>query len=119
MLPYVARSSNRLPRAEKGNDVPLDWEALKQRYANGASIEPIPGASTLAVTGVDDEAVHVKHRLWSDSLSRANLEKAVSLLDEGKMTKSSGDFIDQYRTFIADERPTTAATVLKDLGYLE
>jgi hypothetical protein len=35
------------------------------------------------------------------------------------MTRRSGDFVDQYRTFVADERPTTAATVLKDLGFLE
>jgi hypothetical protein len=99
--------------------VPLDWEVVKQRYANGAQIEPIPGASTLEVTGADDEKVYVKHRLWKDSLSRRNLEKAVGLLDEGRMTRKSGDFIDQYRTYVEDERPTTAATVLKDLGYLE
>lgn len=99
--------------------MPLDWSAVKERYADGADVEPIPGASTLSVTGADDEYVYVKHRLWSDTLSRSNLEKAIQLLEEGKMTKKSGDFIDQYRTFVADERPTTAATVLKDLGFLE
>jgi hypothetical protein len=99
--------------------MPLDWANVKTRYKDGASIEPIPGAATLTVTGVDDDKIYVKHRLWSAALSREYLEKAVALLDEGKMTRKSGDFIDQYRTFIADERPTTAATVLKDLGYLE
>ncbi len=97
----------------------MDWEAVKDRYKGGASIEPIPGAATLAVTGADDEHVYVKHRLWTAALSRKNLEKAVDLLEQGKMTRKSGDFIDQYRTFVADERPTTAATVLKDLGYLD
>ncbi len=97
----------------------LDWADVMSRYSAGAKISPIPGASTLAVTGADEEKVYVKHRLWQDSLSRANLEKAVLLLEQGKMTRKSGDFVDQYRTFIADERPTTAATVLKDLGYLE
>jgi hypothetical protein len=99
--------------------VPLQWSDVVERYRNGADVEPIPGASTLAVTGADDEKVYVKHRLWSDSLSRSNLEKAVMLLEQGKMTKRAGDFIDQYRTFVQDERPTTAATILKDLGYLE
>jgi hypothetical protein len=97
----------------------LNWDAVIDRYKDGAEVAPIPGASTLAVTGADQAKVYVKHRLWKDSLSRANLEKAVTLLEQGKMTKKSGDFVDQYRTFIADERPTTAATVLKDLGYLD
>ena len=43
----------------------------------------------------------------------------MALLDEGKMTRNYGDVIDHYRTYIADERPTTAATILKDLGYLD
>jgi hypothetical protein len=99
--------------------VPLDWDEVVKKYKDGADVEAIPGASTLEVTGADDSKVYVKHRLWKDALSRENLEKAVMLLEEGKMTNKSGDFIDQYRTMIADERPTTAATVLKDLGYLE
>jgi hypothetical protein len=97
----------------------LDWDLVVKRYKDGAQVAPIPGASTLSVTGADDQKVYVKHRLWKDSLSRANLEKAVRLLEEGKMTRKAGDFVDQYRTFVADERPTTAATILKDLGYLE
>lgn len=96
----------------------LDWAAVVKRYAGGAEITPIPGASTLSVTGADDEFIYVKHRLWKDRLTRKNLEKAAALLAEGKMTRKSGDFVDQYRTFIADERPTTAATIMKDLGYL-
>lgn len=99
--------------------MPLDWDAVMKRYEGGAEVEPIPGAATIRVTGADEGHVHVKHRLWQDSLSRENLEKAVGLLEEGKMVRRSGDFVDQYRTKIADERPTTAATVLKDLGYLE
>jgi hypothetical protein len=97
----------------------LDWSDVVTRYENGADVSPIPGASTLSVTGADSEKIYVKHRLWKDALSRENLEKAVRLLSEGKMTRRSGDFVDQYRTFVADERPTTAATVLKDLGFLE
>jgi hypothetical protein len=96
----------------------LDWSEVVKRYAGGAEITPIPGASTLSVTGADDEFIYVKHRLWKDKLSRKNIEKAVALLGAGRMARQSGDFVDQYRTFVADERPTTAATVLKDLGFL-
>ncbi|GAC1441135.1 MAG: hypothetical protein NVS2B8_00290 [Vulcanimicrobiaceae bacterium] len=96
----------------------LDWSEVVKRYANGAELASIPGASTLAVTGADDEYIYVKHRLWKDRLSRKNIEKAVALLAAGKMARVSGDFVDQYRTFVADERPTTAATVMKDLGFL-
>lgn len=97
----------------------LDWNAVVARYGNGAELASIPGASTLSVTGADDEFIYVKHRLWKDRLSRKNLEKAAALLAEGKMARISGDFVDQYRTFVADERPTTAATIMKDLGYLK
>jgi hypothetical protein len=99
--------------------VPLNWADVVRRYKNGADLTSLPGASTLSVSGADDEKIYVKHRLWEASLSRKNLEKAVDLLEAGKMTRKAADFIDQYRTFIEDERPTTAATVLKDLGYLE
>lgn len=97
----------------------LDWDFVRSRYADGAELPSLPGAATLSVTGADDDYVYVKHRLWQDRLSRKYLERAVQLLEEGKMVRASGDFIDQYRTFVADERPTTAATVLKDLGYVD
>ena len=99
--------------------MPLDWSQVVEKYQSGASLESLPGASTLSVTGADDEKVYVKHRLWEASLKRSNLERAVDLLEQGKMTPVAADFIDQYRTYVEDERPTTAATVLKDLGYLK
>jgi hypothetical protein len=99
--------------------MPLDWETVRDRYVDGAELPSLPGAAMLSVTGADDEYVYVKHRLWKDRLSRVHLEKAVELVEAGRMVRESGVFIDQYRTFIADERPTTAATVLKDLGYVD
>jgi hypothetical protein len=98
--------------------MPLDWTDVVTRYENGAELPSMPGASTLKVTGADDNYIYVSHRLWKDKLTRANLEKAVRLLEEGRMTRNYGDVVDHYRTYIADERPTTAATVLKDLGFV-
>jgi hypothetical protein len=99
--------------------MPLDWADVVKRYENGAELPSMPGASTLKVTGADDNYIYVSHRLWKDKLTRANLEKAVRLLEEGRMTRNYGDVVDHYRTYIADERPTTAATVLKDLGFVK
>jgi len=96
-----------------------DWNSVVERYASGAELPSMPGARTLRVTGADDRYIYVSHRLWTDKLTRANLEKAMALLDGGEMTRNYGDAVDYYRTYIADERPTTAATVLKDLGYLD
>lgn len=94
------------------------WADIVARYQNGAELPSMPGARTLKVTGADDEYIYVAHRLWQDKITRAYLEKAMTLLDEGKMTRNYGDVVDYYRTYIADERPTTAATILKDLGYV-
>jgi hypothetical protein len=99
--------------------MPLDWADVVKRYENGAELPSMPGARTLQVTGADENYIYVSHRLWKDKLTRAYLEKAVALLEEGRMTRNYGDVVDHYRTYIADERPTTAATVLKDLGFLE
>lgn len=99
--------------------MPIDWNEVVSRYGDGAEISAIPGVSQVKISGADEERIYVKHKLWKDSLSRQNLERAVMLLEQNKMTKKSGDFVAQYRVYVADERPTMAATVLKDLGYLE
>ena len=99
--------------------MPLDWSQIVERYKHGADLPSMPGARTLKVVGADEQYIYVSHRLWQDKLSRAYLEKAMRLLEDGQMTRNYGDVIDHYRTFIADERPTTAATVLKDLGFLD
>ncbi|GAC1309665.1 MAG: hypothetical protein NVS2B3_09260 [Vulcanimicrobiaceae bacterium] len=93
----------------------LDWGAVVARYKNGAEI---PGAASVTVTGVDDDYVYVKHRLWSDRFSRKHMARAVSLLAAGKMSREKSSFIEQYRLFASEERPTTAAWIMKDLGFL-
>lgn len=89
------------------------------RYQPGEEGTPIPGAPQTVVTAIDDERMYVAHRLWKDTLSRQNLEKAVELVEQGKMPKDAEDAISKYRAHVADERPTLATKVLKDLGYLE
>jgi hypothetical protein len=97
----------------------LDWGDVVDRYQPGEEGTPIPGAPQTVVTAIDDERMYVAHRLWKDTLSRQNLEKAVELLEQGRMPKDAEDAISKYRAHVADERPTLATKVLKDLGYLE
>ncbi len=93
---------------------------VKSATRTGAELPSMPGARPSQVTGADDEYIYISHRLWKDKLTRAYLEKAMALLDEGQMTRHYGRLSSTTTApIIADERPTTAATVLKDLGYLE
>jgi len=96
----------------------LDWAAAVAKYHDGADVDTLPGGAKIYVSGADDDHIYVKHRLWSASLQRTNLEKGVDMVAAGSMSNVATEFIDQYRTLVADERPTVAATVLKDLGYL-
>lgn len=99
--------------------MPLDWGDVVDRYQPGEAPTPVPGAPQTVVTAVDEERIYVAHRLWKDTLSRQNLEKAVELLEQGKLPKGAEDAISRYRMYVADERPTLATKVLKDLGHLE
>lgn len=99
--------------------MPLNWEEVVNRYQPEEEPTPVPGAPQTVVTAVDEERMYVSHRLWKDTLSRQNLENAVELLEQGRMPKDAEDAISKYRAHVADERPTLATKVLKDLGYLE
>ena len=73
----------------------LDWDQAVEKYRDGASVDTLPGGATVTVSGADDD-----------------------LVNQGAIPREANKFIDKYRTLVADERPTVAATVLKDLGYL-
>ncbi|HEU0101440.1 MAG TPA: hypothetical protein VFR07_03900 [Mycobacteriales bacterium] len=98
--------------------MPLDWAEVKHRYGSGARVPTVAGGKTLEVTGADDDAVHIRNALWRDSLQRVHLEKAATLLEQGRLSRSAGAFVEEYRTEVADVRATSAAHILKDLGYL-
>jgi hypothetical protein len=98
--------------------MPLDWSIVSQRYAQGAQVPTVAGNKILQVTGADDEKIYIKSPLWSASLSRENLEKGVELIEEGVIGREPGQFVEDYRIYVADERATSAAHILKDLGFL-
>lgn len=97
----------------------LDWASAVEKYRDGAAVDTLPGGAAITVSGADDERIYVKHRLWTAQLHRINLEKGIDLVNAGSISRNANQFIDKYRTLVADERPTVAATILKDLGYLD
>jgi hypothetical protein len=88
--------------------MPLDWSIVSQRYADGAQVPTVAGGKILQVTGVDEEKIHIKSPLWVASLSRQNLEKGVELIEEGVIDRQPGQFVEDYKIYVADERATSA-----------
>jgi len=99
--------------------VPLDWATVMARYAGGTRIPTVAGGKTLQITGVDETGVHIRNALWRDTLAREHLEKAADLIEADHMSRHAGLFVEEYRAMVADVRATSAAHVLKDLGFLE
>lgn len=97
----------------------LDWARVMSRYAGGTTIPTVAGGKTLQITGVDDTGVHIRNPLWRDTLRREHLEKAAGLIESDAMSRHAGLFVEEYRAMVADVRATSAAHVLKDLGFLE
>lgn len=99
--------------------MPLDWARVTARYDGGRRIPTVAGGKTLEITGVDDAGVHIRHSLWRDTLARGHLERAADLIESDAMSRHAGLFVEEYRAMVADVRATSAAHVLKDLGFLE
>lgn len=99
--------------------MPLDWTRVVERYQGGKRIPTVAGGKTLEITGVDEVGVHIRNPLWRDTLAREHLEKAADLIESDRMSRHAGLFVEEYRALVTDVRATSAAHVLKDLGYLE
>jgi ssDNA-binding replication factor A large subunit len=99
--------------------MPLNWEEVKRRYGSGAKIPTVAGGKTFEVTGADDDGISIRTSLWTDTLAREDLEKAVELIEAGRLTRHPGHFAEEYRHRVADARGTSVAHILKDLGYLD
>ena len=98
--------------------MPLDWAVVSQKYGNGAKVPTVAGNKILQITGVDNERIYIQSPLWKASLSRTNIEKGVELIEEGVIDRQPGQFVEDYKVYVADERATSVAHILKDLGFL-
>ena len=99
--------------------MPLDWTFVKRRYADGALVPTVAGGKTLEVTGADDDGIFIQNPLWKAVLHRTNLEKGVDMIEQGMISRDPGMFVEDYRVYVTDERSTSAAHILRDLGFLD
>jgi hypothetical protein len=98
--------------------VPLNWDEVLRRYGSGADVPTIAGGRTLRVVSADPEHIHIRNGLWQAALRREHLEAAVRLVEAGELTREPGHFAEEYRHKVADERGTSVAHLLRDLGHL-
>ncbi len=99
--------------------MPLDWSAVKTRYGNGAQVPTVAGGKFLSVARADDEGIYIESPLWSVKLQRTNLEKGVELIEDGTISRDPGLFVEDYMLYVANERATSVAHILRDLGFLD
>lgn len=99
--------------------MPLNWAEVEKRYGGGGRVPTVAGGKTLEVTGADADGIHIRNALWRDTLRRKDLERAVELVEADRISRRAGEFVEEYRTRVADVRATSVAHVLKDLGVLE
>ena len=99
--------------------MPLDWSMVLQKYGNGADVPTITGGKFLHVARADEQAIHIECPIWSATLDRHNLEKGVSLIEQGIISSDPGLFVEDYMLYVANQRATSVAHVLRDLGFLD
>jgi hypothetical protein len=96
----------------------LNWDEVKERYAKGAKVPYLVGTQSFEIAEVTDEAIHFKWRLIEGTVKRRDLERIVELIEDGAVRPDKVTLTSDYRTLVTDERPTTAAAILQDLGYV-
>ena len=99
--------------------MPLDWSEVELRYRDGRKVPNLAGGRSLEIVGADDRSITIRHRLWEATLRRDNLERAVIMVEEGKLPRNAPIFVENYRAMVDGERGTSVAQILKDLGYLD
>jgi hypothetical protein len=106
--------------ANRGNrTMPLDWGKVVEKYGSGAKVSTITGGKFLQVVGADNEAIYIESPIWSATLDRKNLEKGVSLIEEGTISRDPGLFVEDYMLYVSNQRATSVAHILRDLGFLD
>ena len=99
--------------------MPLDWADVTQRYGGGFMVPTVAGGKFLKVASVDDEAITIESPIWVARLQRANLEKGVALIEAGTISRDPGLFVEDYMLYVANERATSVAHILRHLGFLD
>jgi hypothetical protein len=99
--------------------MPLDWSAVVKKYGNGAKVPTVTGGKFLQVSHADETAIYIESPIWRATLDRVNLEKGVALIEEGLISRDPGLFVEDYMLYVANQRATSVAHILRDLGFLD
>jgi hypothetical protein len=99
--------------------MPLDWSSVVAKYGTGALVPTVTGGKFLKIARVDEQAIYIESPIWSATLHRGNLEKGVELIENGTVSRDPGLFVEDYILYVANERATSVAHILRDLGYLD
>ena len=99
--------------------MPLDWTAVLDKYGDGYKVPTVTGGKFLNVARADDQGIYIESPIWSATLDRSNLEKGVSLIEEGVISRDPGLFVEDYMLYVANQRATSVAHILRDLGFLD
>lgn len=82
-------------------------------------VPTVAGGKFLHVAKVNDQAIHIESPIWSVALDRSNLEKGVALIEEGTISRDPGLFVEDYMLYVANQRATSVAHILRDFGFLD
>jgi len=99
--------------------MPLDWPSVLAKYGQGFMVPTVAGGKFLKVSHADEEAIYIESPIWNAKLQRVNLEKGVALIEDGTISRDPGLFVEDYMLYVANERATSVAHVLRDLGFLD
>jgi len=92
----------------------LDWETLKQKYKES----PVSYTKTrkeFRISRVTNTAIYIDLPSGEECISRANLEKAIDLINNGIVMEGPAD----YKRLVYDQRPAYAWAILKDMGFVQ
>ncbi|HEY0210763.1 hypothetical protein [Acerihabitans sp.] len=99
--------------------MPLSWNDVIKKYGDGYQVPTIVGDKFLHIEKVDNKAITISSPIWRTQLHRENLEKGVRLIEEGIISPDPGLFVEDYILYVANERATSVAHILRDLGFLD
>lgn len=93
----------------------LNWKEIKQFARQKATLQTKTGVP-FTIVFATEETLTVRVRSGEEhSISRANLEKAVQMLQAGMVLNGPKE----YREKIADDRPAYAWAILHTLGLIK
>jgi len=99
--------------------MPLEWSKVMQKYGKGAKVPTIAGGKFLHVASANNEAIYIESPIWTATLNRDDLEKGVRLIEEGTISTDPGLFVEDYMLYVSNQRATSVAHILRDLGFLD